>query len=82
MGNLIVAINDFKEDIARCVNKAANNGVPFTVIELVMTNVMSQVQTYAKVELDGAKNSIKQEENRDESVVVRSEHENHGMESV
>ena len=82
MGNLIIATNDFKEDMARCVNKAVGDGVPFAVIELVMTNVMSQVQTYAKVELDGAKNSIKQEESRDESVVVRSEHQNHGMEPV
>ena len=67
MGNLIIATNDFKEDIARCVNKAASDGLPFTVIELVMTNVMSQVQTYAKAELDGAKNAVKQEEKQDES---------------
>lgn len=71
MGNLIVAINDFKEDIARCVNKAASDGVPFTVIELVMTNVMSQVQAYAKVELDGAKAHTAKE-------VVEKENQNDG----
>ena len=67
MCNLIIAINDLKEELARCVNKAASDGVPFTIIELVTTNVMSQVQTYAKAELDGAKNAVKQEEKKDES---------------
>lgn len=71
MGNLIIAINDFKEDMARCVNKAASDGVPFTVIELVMTNVMSQVQAYAKAELDGAKAHTAKE-------VVEKENQNDG----
>jgi hypothetical protein len=82
MGNLIIAINDLKEELTICVNNAVSKGVPFTVIEPIMMNMMSQVRSYAKAELDGAKNLIKQEESRDESVIAGSEHQNHGMEPV
>ena len=70
MGNLIIAINDFNTELTRCVNNAVSNGVPFTVIEPIVMNMMSQVRSYAKVELDGAKNALKQEEKLDDNTGI------------
>lgn len=70
MGNLIIAINDFKTDIIQCVNKAADNGVPFTVIEPIVQDIVIQIQNAAKVELDRAKNAQKTEVKTDEDNVT------------
>ena len=70
MNNLILEINDFNEELAKCINNAVNKGVPFTVIEPIMMNVMSQVKSYAKAELDGARNALRQEEKPDENTSI------------
>ncbi len=70
MGNLIIAINDFKADIIQCVNKAADNGVPFTVIEPIVQDIVIQIQNAAKVELERAKNAQKTEVKTDEDNVT------------
>lgn len=61
MGNLIIAINDFNEELTMCINNAVNRGVPFSVIEPIIMNMVSQVRSYAKVELDRARAQLTKE---------------------
>ena len=56
MNNLILAINDFKLELTRCINNAASKGVPFAVIEPIVQDIMIQVQNTARAELERARN--------------------------
>lgn len=55
MNNLILAINDFKLELTRCINNAVSKGVPFAVIEPIVQDIMIQVQNTARAELERAR---------------------------
>lgn len=55
MVEMIININEFKSDIARIINEANINGIPFAVIEPIMQDIMFQVRNMSTSEFEQAK---------------------------
>lgn len=69
MGNLIIAINDLKLELTRCINNAASKGVPFAVIEPIVRDIMIQVQNTARAELERVRSVQTAQVNDNDEVV-------------